>query len=159
MRNSRKIQEILITGVVTCMGLGFFPKGSGTVASFFALGFWLLLFVLGFPIWMIVTLCLALAVIGVFAIQIYEGRMRTEDSSEIVIDEWVGMGISLWAVKLEWGYFLAAFLLFRLFDIWKPPGVRYFDLRHMKGWGVMLDDVVAGLYAFLLIAAYRWWLG
>jgi phosphatidylglycerophosphatase A len=159
MRNSRKIQDILITGVVSCAGLGFFPKGSGTVASFFALGFWGLLFVMGSPVWAIVALTLIFMVLGTLAIQAYERRTRTQDGSEIVIDEWVGMGISLWPAKMEPGYLIASFVLFRLFDIWKPPGVRYFDDNHMRGWGVMLDDVVAGLYALALIGVYRWQIG
>lgn len=159
MRNSRKIQDILITGIVTCSGLGFFPKGSGTIASFFALGFWLLLETLGCPSWLLILLCLALIVFGTFAIQAYERRTRSADASEIVIDEWVGMGISLWSAKMDWKYFLAAFVLFRFFDIMKPVGVRYFDDNHLKGWGVMLDDVVAGLYTFALIGVARWILG
>jgi phosphatidylglycerophosphatase A len=159
MKNSRKIREVFITGVVTCCGLGLFPKGSGTIASFFAVGFWTLLFVLGFPLWFIIALTILILIFGTFAIQIYERRTRTHDGSEIVIDEWVGMGIALWPAKMEPGYIFAAFLLFRLFDIWKPPGVKYFDVHHLNSWGVMIDDVVAGLYAAILIGAYRWVVG
>ncbi|MDB5037922.1 MAG: phosphatidylglycerophosphatase [Bacteriovoracaceae bacterium] len=154
-----KIRSSLMTGIVTCCGLGFFPKGSGTIASFFATGFWVLLLELDVPRWFIILLTLLITVFGTFAIQAYEKRTKTHDGSEIVIDEWVGMGISLWFIKLNLPYIIAAFVLFRLFDIWKPPGVKYFDDHHLNSWGVMIDDVVAGLYATILIGAYRLWVG
>ena len=74
------------------------------------------------------------------------------------IKDYSGKKFDLEFVKIELGYIAAAFVLFRLFDIWKPPGVRYFDRNHLNSWGVMIDDVVAGLYASLLIGIYRWWI-
>lgn len=84
-------------------------------------------------------------------IQIYESRTQQEDPSEIVVDEWIGVGIALGFVELSWMSLVLAFVLFRLFDITKPPGVRFFDRRHLNSWGTMLDDVVAGLYAGLIL--------
>jgi phosphatidylglycerophosphatase A len=75
-----------------------------------------------------------------------------KDNYRIVIDEVAGMSLSLCFVPVAWPYVLAAFVLFRLFDITKP-----FFIRRMEGlpggWGVMMDDMLAGLYANLLLQA------
>lgn len=155
MNQWQKALKLIDSALVTCLGLGFFPRGSGTVASFFALGFWSLFLIFDLR-WLMILLSLLMAVGGVWLIRVYERRTRTEDSSVIVIDEWVGMGMSLWPCALRWTDLLLAFVLFRLFDIWKPPGVRYFDRNHLKSWGVMLDDVVAGLYAAICIGVIKW---
>ncbi len=73
----------------------------------------------------------------------------------VVIDEWVGQWIACWFLPRNFLFGLGAFLFFRLFDIWKPWPVRKFDQRS-GGWGVMLDDVVAGVMAFLCIQLVFW---
>ncbi len=82
-----------------------------------------------------------------------------EDPSEVVWDEFVGQWIAL--LPLSAGLLdtnpvtiFLGFLMFRLFDIWKPWPVRYFDQGMHGGWGVMLDDVVAGLYAALFLVSF-----
>ena len=64
----------------------------------------------------------------------------------MVIDEVVGVWISLFWLPLTWQHLLIGFCLFRLFDIWKPLGIRQLE-KIPNGWGVMLDDVAAGIYA------------
>ena len=73
-----------------------------------------------------------------------------EDPSQTVIDEMVGMWIALLALPFEWPWWLAAFLLFRFFDIFKPLGIRRLESIG-QGYGVMLDDVLAGVYASLVL--------
>lgn len=73
-----------------------------------------------------------------------------DDPSQTVIDEMVGMWIAVLGLPLTWQYWLAAFLLFRFFDILKPLGVRRLE-QIGGGWGVMLDDVLAGVYANLVL--------
>lgn len=79
-----------------------------------------------------------------------------EDPSRIVVDEMVGVWISLLAVpeRGHWFYILGAFVLFRLFDIFKPLGVRRME-RFTGGWGVMLDDILAGIYGAVGILVVR----
>jgi len=167
MNEKRNVKHFCFANaLVTCAVMGYLPRGSGTLASFVSLPFWIGLG-WAFPhrgVQILVTLVFMFA--GVWAIRVYEAATQTEDSSRIVIDEWVGMGISLWALPLpttflgaSFGglYVIAAFFLFRLFDIWKPMGVRYFDRNHLHGWGVMLDDVVAGIYAATILMIFRWW--
>jgi phosphatidylglycerophosphatase A len=67
-----------------------------------------------------------------------------------VIDEVLGQMIALWFVPRSWPWLLAGFLLFRLFDIWKPLGAREAQ-RLPGGWGIVIDDVMAGLYALALL--------
>jgi len=76
------------------------------------------------------------------------------DSPRVVVDEIVGMWVSLCAVPAsrEWWYPFAALVLFRLFDIYKPLGCRWIDRNIPGAWGVMLDDILAGVYAALVLA-------
>jgi len=77
------------------------------------------------------------------------------DPGFVVIDEIAAQLLILAATPLDWRFYLAAFLLFRLFDIWKPFPVNRLD-RHIEGgFGIMLDDVAAAFYALLLIAIGR----
>ncbi len=75
-----------------------------------------------------------------------------EDPSRVVVDEMVGVWTALLAVPEggSWLYMLGAFVLFRLFDIWKPLGVRRMETVG-GGWGVMLDDLLAGVYAYAVL--------
>jgi phosphatidylglycerophosphatase A len=61
-------------------------------------------------------------------------------------------------VETSWSLAIAAFVLFRIFDIGKPPGVRYFDRNYLEGWGVMMDDVVAGIYVNVVLGVYLLWI-
>jgi phosphatidylglycerophosphatase A len=84
-----------------------------------------------------------------------------EDPSRVVVDEMVGVWLSLLAVPpTERGYWyaLAAFVLFRLLDIAKPLGIRRME-RLKGGVGVMMDDVLAGVYGFIILIGVRWVVG
>ena len=70
-----------------------------------------------------------------------------KDSGKIVIDEVVGYLVTMLAVPFSWPAVVAGFFLFRFFDITKIPPARYFDRQVKNGYGVVLDDVVAGIYA------------
>jgi len=78
-----------------------------------------------------------------------------EDPSKVVIDEIIGVWISLFWIPLTWQTLLAGFCLFRLFDIWKPLGIRRLEAIP-NGWGVMLDDVAAGIYANICLQIGLW---
>ena len=89
-------------------------------------------------------------IVGVKAANIYEAHSGKKDASEVVIDELVGQWIALLVVPLDWRWWLAAFALFRLFDIVKLGPVRMAE-RLPGGLGVMADDVVAGFLAAALL--------
>ena len=76
--------------------------------------------------------------------------MDDHDPSEVVIDEAVGMGISLFMLPHSFGLYLLAFVLFRIFDIFKPSFI--YQIQDLPGgWGIMVDDVLAGLFTLALV--------
>ena len=153
----------MIRGIVTAGGLGLLPAAPGTWGSLGAIPLTWALHALG-GFWLVAGVTVVLFVIGVWASKVYLAG-RQDDPSEIVIDEVVGQMIALW--PLSWGLTLAGtdpsvfpwpgwvggFLMFRFFDIVKPPPVSWCD--RPGHWGVMLDDVVAGILAgaVMLLAA------
>jgi phosphatidylglycerophosphatase A len=86
-----------------------------------------------------------------------EGEQRTRYlQAPIVIDEVVGQMIALWHAPRTWPWVLGGFLLFRLFDIWKPLGAN--QAQNLPGgWGIVADDVMAGIYAALVLQAFLLW--
>ena len=85
-------------------------------------------------------------VAGVWAAGVMETESGSRDPSEIVIDEVAGMWLALIGIPVTWPGLLAAFLLFRLFDVWKPGPID--RLQNLPGgWGVMMDDIAAGAVA------------
>ena len=146
----------------TVLGVGYVRPAPGTWGSLVALPWaWLLHVLGGFPL-------LSLGVVVAFVKGWWATTVMTRDStdhdpSEIVIDELVGQWIALlplsyaaWSMDLNvlvmWPGWIAAFVLFRLFDIWKPGPVGWAD-RRGDPLGVMLDDVIAGIFAALGILA------
>jgi phosphatidylglycerophosphatase A len=126
---------------------GYFPVAPGTFGSLIALLI-IWFFVPGF-FYILVPISLVLFFVSVWS----AGRAEEifgHDGSQIVIDEVTGMAISLAFVPHRLGYFAAAFFLFRIFDIIKPPPARKAE-RLKGGWGVTMDDVVAGVYANLVL--------
>jgi len=101
-----------------------------------------------------ITLTVIVTVVGVLTSSRIVQRSPVRDPSRIVIDEWVGQWVALWGVPVQWGYGLAAFLLFRLFDIWKPYPINRME-KMPAGWGVMADDLGAGLLALICIHLFR----
>ena len=135
-------------------GTGLLPVAPGTWGAAAAI-----LLVWPLAIWTPALLNLELAILIVAFLWIGvlgSDQMQTEwgkDPSQTVIDEMVGMWIVLLGIPFQWPYWLAAFLLFRLFDIFKPFGIRRLE-KIEGGWGVMLDDVLAGVYANILLQGY-----
>ena len=137
--------------------LGYAPKGPGTAGSLGALAIaWALHAYLGTS-----GACLALFGVLLIAPAIWAaGRMARDTGSKdpqiVVIDEVVGQWITLGgAATLNWKSWLGAFLLFRAFDIWKPPPVRQLE-RIPGGTGIVLDDAMAGIYAALVLFTAGW---
>ena len=142
-------------------GCGYVPKGPGTAGSAAALCIaYVLHSAIGATGCAIGILGLAIGVIGVWAAGVAAQNAGNKDPQFVVIDEVAGQWITMsGAVSLNWKSWLAAFVLFRLFDIWKPPPVR--QLESLPGGaGVMADDVMAGVYgAIVLYAAglFNWY--
>jgi len=140
-----RIAQFLGTGLYS----GYFPIAPGTVGSAGALLCYLFIpYLRGVPLILVI---LAVFFIGVWAATRIE-ESAGHDASIINIDEIVGMWISLLFLPEQlkfWGW-LAAFFLFRLFDILKPFPINQ-SQKLAAGWGVMVDDVLAGIYTFLVL--------
>ncbi len=139
--------------IATFLGIGRLQPGPGTWASAVTLLLWAALaYTLTPSLRTPVAIALALLVtlIGIPAgTQVARGS-GLKDPQFVVIDEVAGQLIALIAVPLEWKTFLAGFILFRGFDIIKPPPVRQLEALP-EGAGIVLDDVAAGLYAFVVM--------
>ncbi len=136
--------------ISTCLGIGYTPKGGGTLAAIVCCIAWYFAWRGGNDhFWMEALVTVAITAIGVYS----AGKMEPfwgKDSYRIVIDEVAGMCLSLCFVPVRWQYILIGLLLFRFFDIAKPLYIR--RMEHLAGgWGVMMDDVLAGVYANLLL--------
>lgn len=142
--------------VGTVCGVGYLHPAPGTWGSLAALPLALGLHLLGgFPLLVVATA--AVFVAGTWATGVMTAGQKDHDPSEIVIDEVAGQFIALWAISYPswahgieitalWPGWVAAFLLFRLFDITKPGPIGWAD-RRGDPLGVMLDDVIAGVFA------------
>lgn len=153
-------EETLFFPVIigTGFGSGFSPFAPGTAGALLAVLIW---FGISFIvseiclIWLTVALILFFTVMGVWATNRLE-PFWGEDPSRVVVDEMVGVWIALLAAPSGnvW-YALGAFALFRLFDIFKPLGIRRME-SFPGGIGVMMDDILAGIYSFVVLIGVRW---
>ena len=140
--------------LATWFGCGLLPKAPGTWGSAAALPCAALLVWLGGPWLLLVAAALAFA-LGVWASEVYARANGLEDPGAVVIDEVVGQWLALVPAAGVFWLYLPGFLAFRLFDILKPWPVSWADRAVHGGWGIMLDDVLAGLYAAALVYALR----
>jgi len=133
---------------ITATGLysGYSPWAPGTAGSLLGLLFFII--IPGFRDWILLAACMLFFFIGVWAASHVEKMENKKDASIIVIDEIVGMWISLLFIpsSMHWIWWMGAFLLFRIYDIIKPfPADQ--SQNWPVGWGIMADDVWAGIYA------------
>lgn len=133
----------------TWWGTGFSPVASGTVGTLAAIPLYLLLAGLSLPLYSLTLL--ALFFFACWAAGEAELIFNEKDSGKIVIDEVVGYLVTMIAVPCTWTAVILGFFLFRFFDITKIPPARFFDRQVKNGYGVVLDDVVAGAYACLTL--------
>jgi phosphatidylglycerophosphatase A len=147
--------------VATFFGVGFGKPGPGTWGSVAALLLWAAESMLHHPsahttfVGLLIWITLAIA-LGVPAATIVAREAGREDPQIVVIDEVAGQWIALLGCPQDWKHGLIALLLFRLFDMTKPPPAR--QLEDLPGgWGIVFDDVAAGLYAWGIAALLRIW--
>ena len=154
-----RFHEALSTG----WGIGFLPGAPGTYAAFAALIAWYILYLV-LPVGALFPTTLALivatTVIGAWTSRVME-RYWGEDPRAVIIDEYIGSWIPALAAPVADDCATTAllalfgFACFRIIDIFKPLGCRQME-KIPNGWGVMLDDALAGIYALVLTWALRW---
>ena len=141
--------NLFIRLLATWGGSGYSPLASGTAGTLAAIPFYLWLARLPLPLYLL-TLT-AFFFLACWVSGKAETIFQEKDSGKIVIDEVVGYLVTMIAVPCDWRYIVAGFFLFRFFDIVKPPPANWFDQKLKNGYGVVLDDVAAGLYAWLCL--------
>jgi len=131
------------------LGSGASPKAPGTAGTLAAVPLYLLLQPL--QGWLYLLLLVIMFVLGVWLCGSTSRDLEVHDHGGIVWDEWVGFLFTLWLAPAGWEWLLAGFLLFRLFDILKPWPIGWLDRRTTGGMGIMMDDLLAGFYGFVII--------
>jgi phosphatidylglycerophosphatase A len=150
---ARRLTILISSGFYT----GYFPVASGTIATILAVGLYLLVAPLNTPshdFFFYAVLLAGLTMIGVWASGLAERIHGEKDSHKIVIDEIVGYGYAMILLPTTWKTVLGAFLLFRVFDVLKPFPIRRLQ-RLPGGIGVMIDDILAGLYTCAILHLLR----
>lgn len=136
----------------TFFGAGYFPLAPGTFASFIVVLLYKY-FLVDLSILSYLGLVLMLYILGIWASSRMASEMRVEDPQKIVIDEVVGQLLALFMLEPTWWLMLASFFLFRFFDIVKPLFIKKAE-TFKSGWGIMLDDIMAGMYASIILNLY-----
>ena len=137
-------------------GSGLAPKAPGTFGSAFALLFVPIWMTIGFTASVIAMLIMSL--IGIYICGRTADIMGVHDDGRIVWDEFAGQSITflplIYLGQMNWFWVIIGFGLFRLFDVWKPWPIRVIDRRVDGGFGIMFDDIIAGLWAAICIMIY-----
>jgi phosphatidylglycerophosphatase A len=139
------------------LGSGAAPRAPGTFGTLAAVPLYLLLQPLAPLPYLLLVLLLFL--LGIWLCGRTSRDLGVHDHGGIVWDEWVGLLITLWMAPPGWYWLLAGFCLFRFFDILKPWPIGLLDRQVSGGLGIMLDDVLAGIYGFVLIQLAVYLLG
>jgi phosphatidylglycerophosphatase A len=135
------------------LGSGLAKFAPGTLGTLVAIPLYLLLAQL--PAWLYAVVVLAAFALGVWVCTTVSRDLGVHDHGGIVWDEFVGYWITMFMMPASWTWVLAGFALFRLFDIWKPWPIRWFDANVHGGLGIMLDDAVAAVAAGAVLHAIR----
>ena len=150
---------------VTCFGIGSLRFAPGTIASLVTTTFLFSLFhVMQLSHATILLILLIIFIYSFYAVSEYIKFNKNKDPKEVVIDEFIGQSIPIYLYEISHGtikesqeailFYLYIFILFRYFDIKKPFPVSYFDRNFKNSFGVILDDVVAGLYVVLTLIIF-----
>ena len=150
---------------VTCFGIGSFRYAPGTITSLITAVFLFSLFhILNLSSNIILITLLLIFIYSFYAVSNYIKDNDNKDPKEVVVDEFIGQSIPIYLYEVSHGtikdsqeavlFYLYIFILFRYFDIKKPFPVNFFDKKFKNSFGVIFDDVVAGLYVVLTLIIF-----
>jgi len=137
-------------------GSGAIPFAPGTFGTLVGIPFYLLLKNLPNSLYLIAVILIALG--SAWLCDIVSKEIKVHDHSGMNIDEIVGFLVTMCYAPEGWWWILFGFVLFRLFDIWKPWPINAIDEKVHGGFGMILDDVVAGIFSLIVIQIVRWFL-
>mgnify|MGYP002060137958 CR=1 FL=1 len=150
---------------VTCFGIGSFKFAPGTITSLVTAIFLYSLFhIINLSSNLILIILLMVFIYSFYAVSEYIKYNENKDPKEVVVDEFIGQSIPIYLYEISHGtvkdsqeailFYMYIFILFRYFDIKKPFPVNFFDQKFKNSFGVILDDVVAGLYVVLTLVIF-----
>ncbi len=135
--------------LATFFGAGYIPLAPGTITSAIVMLFYkFILFKISWPVYLLMFMLLF--ILGIFVSDIHSRMLNKEDPRSVVIDEALGQLLALFLLKPQWTLCLLSFILFRFFDIVKPFPIKKVE-TFPRGFGIMLDDIVAAIYTGILI--------
>tara|TARA_B110000967_G_C18801841_1_gene518917 strand:- start:338 stop:832 length:495 start_codon:yes stop_codon:yes gene_type:complete len=146
--------------ILTMFNIGGSKFAPGTVSSFVTCLLYIFFFNFQINIIFLILTVFLILIYSVYSIDKYKNSFSETDAKEIVIDEFIGQSIPILTIysfleKNDLDNFLLyvffSFILFRLFDIWKPYPINKIDQKIKNGFGVILDDVIAGIYSVILL--------
>ena len=132
-------------------GSGASPYAPGTIGTLVAVPIYLLMMHLS--LWIYLILVVVMLIVGIWLCDVTSRDLGVHDHSGIVWDEFVGYLITMAAAPQGVAWIITGFILFRFFDILKPWPIRYIDKQVQGGWGIMLDDILAGVFSWLTLQA------
>jgi phosphatidylglycerophosphatase A len=148
-----KLNKTVLTHPIHFLAFGFgsglAPFAPGTFGTLAAIPLYLVMTGFSLPVYLAITLFSIL--FGFWLCGRSSQMLGVHDHSGIVWDEFAGFFITMIAAPQGWQWIVLGFALFRLFDIWKPWPIGFIDKKVQGGVGIMLDDVVAGLYALIVL--------
>lgn len=130
-------------------GSGLAPVAPGTFGTLVGIPFFL--FMVSLPLWGYLLLTLAFFLFGVWICDRSSKLLGVHDHGGIVWDEIVGYLVTMIAAPQGWEWIVIGFILFRIFDIFKPWPIAYLDRHVSGGFGIMIDDILAGVYAMFIL--------
>ena len=141
------MRNFLIKSFATVLGVGYLPFAPGTWATVVGVA---IAYYLGNNLPAYIILLLVLLILGIMTSGIVEKQLNQKDPGVVVIDEVVGVMIALWGLPLIWPVMICGFFLFRAFDMFKIYPINKLEAKS-GGWGIMLDDCMAGLYTNIIL--------
>jgi len=153
------MKEQIAKGIATSFGLGYMPIAPGTFGALFGmLSYWVIMQFWPQEINIILgVLIVIFTLIGTWCCKVLE-QIWGHDPGKIVMDETVGQWITYLFIPFNPLYMVLGFILFRFFDILKPLGIRQIDEGYDHPFSVMLDDIIAGVYAWIVLQAIIYFL-
>lgn len=147
-----RVVNVLVKLLATAGGAGYSPIAPGTCGT--AVTVPLVWALSALPIWQWALVCVAITLLAIAVAHQADRVWETHDSQRIVIDEVAGYCITMMFVDRDhWAPLAVGFVVFRFFDIVKPPPVRWLDQNLPGGWGVVLDDALAGVMGAVVMVA------
>jgi len=142
-----EVRNFLIKAFATVGGVGYLPAAPGTWATVVGV---ILAYYVGNNLPVYTILLLILLILGIMTSGLVEKQLNQKDPGIVVIDEVVGVMIALWGLPLIWSVMISGFFLFRAFDMFKIYPINKLEAQP-GGWGIMLDDCLAGVYTNIIL--------